>query len=310
MSFEIKKATRKQLRLKLSLTGPPGAGKSYTALRLAHHLSDRRVCVIDTEAGNSQKYAGEVDADGARFDFDLIELQSFSPDDYIAAVRQAEASGRYDTVVIDTLSHEWFGKGGALEMADQARLRSRSDNGYFAWKDVTPKHNEMIEAMLRSRLHVIATLRSKVAYALEEYLDDGRAKTRPVKVGLAPITREGVEYEFDITGVLDMQHNLIVDKTRCSALAGQVYAKAGRELALALKAWLSQGEAETPEEALRSEIRALAKSLGYRGDHMRPLITKLTRVDGTLDALDLKQLDKVKRRLVDDRAEREQSESF
>jgi hypothetical protein len=52
-----------------------------------------------------------------------------------------------------------------------------------------PQHNVFAEALLSARLHVIATLRTKTAYDL---IDDGNGKKKPVKIGLAPIQREGV----------------------------------------------------------------------------------------------------------------------
>jgi AAA domain len=236
MGLQIKKATRTGTRLRLALIGLAGSGKTFTALRIAHHLGGRTL-LVDTERGSASKYAGE-EIDASRFEFDVIELDDFSPDSYVAAIRLAEKEG-YDNLILDSLSHAWMGKGGALEMVDNATKRSQSKNSYTAWRDVTPKHNEMVEAIITARLHVIATMRTKMEYVQER--DEKTGKTSVRKLGLQPVQRDGLEYEFDVIADLDQNNNLIVGKTRCSALSGFVKQKAGREVAETLKAWLAGG---------------------------------------------------------------------
>lgn len=234
MAMQFTKATKRQARGRVSLIGPSGSGKTYTALSIAKHLGGR-VALIDTERGSASKYAN-------LFDFDTLILDSFHPERYIEAILAAEQAG-YDILVIDSLSHAWSGKDGALELVDRAAKRDRSGNSFSAWREVTPLHNKLVDAMLACRCHLIATMRSKTEYVQEK---DDRGKTVIRKVGLAPIQRDGLEYEFDVVADLDIDNNLIVSKTRCPDLHGAVIPKAGQEIAETLRAWLTDGAPVPP----------------------------------------------------------------
>ena len=229
MSFKFEKATKKQSRLRLALIGPSGSGKTYSALNLAQYIGSK-IAVIDTERGSASKYAD-------LFNFDVLELDSFSPLTYVEAIQSAELAG-YDVVVIDSLSHAWMGKDGALEQVDKSAKRSQSGNSFAAWRDVTPVHNALVDAMLQSGCHVIATMRAKSEYVLET---NEKGKVQPRKVGLAPVQRDGLEYEFDVIADMDIDNNMIVSKTRCPQLVGAVIHKPGKDVAETLNAWLTDG---------------------------------------------------------------------
>jgi len=232
------KATKKQAKLRLALIGLAGSGKTYSALSIATALvPNGRVAVIDTERGSASLYSD-------RFAFDVQELQRHSPHDYVEALADADADG-YDVVVIDSLSHAWMGKDGALEQVDKAAKRSGSGSTFTAWRDVTPMHNRLVDAMLSCRAHLIVTLRSKMEYVLEP---DDRGKMAPRKVGLAPVQREGLDYEFTIVGDLNLAHDLIVSKSRADVVpVGDVISKPGAQLARKLADWLASGEAPIPQ---------------------------------------------------------------
>lgn len=236
MKPSFQKATKKAAKLRLGLCGPSGSGKTYSALAIACGLG-KRVALIDTEHGSASLYAD-------RFSFDTLNLESFSPETYVEAIKVAEAEG-YDVVIIDSLSHAWMGKDGALEQVDQATKRSGSKNSYFAWRDVTPKHNALVEAIVQCKAHIIATIRSKTEYAVDK---DEKGKVSPRKIGTAPIQRDGMEYEFSVWGELDLDHNYIVSKTRCSVLTGKVVHNPGEQLAATLRAWLEAGAVEVQPE--------------------------------------------------------------
>lgn len=227
----FQKATKKQARLRLAIIGTSGCGKTYTSLAFASFLG-KRVAVIDSERGSASKYAGI-------FDFDVLELDSFGPDTYVKAMADAEAEG-YDVIVIDSLSHAWMGKDGALERVDKVQSRQKTANSYTAWREVTPQHNALVDAILRSKAHVIATMRAKTEYVLE---DDGRGKKVPRKVGLAPVQRDGMEYEFDVVADMDTSNQFVVTKSRCPELTDLVVRRPGKDVADKLLAWLSDGAA-------------------------------------------------------------------
>ena len=227
--MEFKKATKSAAKLRLGLVGPAGSGKTMTALRIAHGLGGR-VAVIDTERGSASLYSGE-----RGLDFDVLELDSYEAEHFIGAIRQAEQAG-YDVLIIDSLSHAWAGKGGILEFVDQAAKRS-GGGSFSGWRDATPRHNQLVDAILGAKLHVICTLRSKVEHVIEQV--NGRTQVR--KVGLQPVQRDGLEYEFTVVGDVTQDHELIITKTRAAWLKDKIIREAGEELGQQLAAWLSDG---------------------------------------------------------------------
>lgn len=237
MNNVFKKAQKADSKLRMTIIGPPGSGKTYSALAIASGLGGK-IALVDTEHGSAAKYAD-------LFTFDTVCFEApFHPDRYVNLLSIAAEHG-YDVLVIDSLSHAWSGSGGLLEIVDQIAARMKTSNTFAAWKDATPIHNRLIEAMLSSPLHIIATMRSKVEYILEE---NNRGKKVPRKVGMAPIQRDGMEYEFDIVGEMDMDNRMIIQKTRCPLLAGKVIEKPGQDIANTLRAWLSGPDLETPKK--------------------------------------------------------------
>ena len=230
MTMTFKRATRSQARLRLGLIGPAGSGKTMTALRIASGLGGK-IAVVDTERGSASLYMGERD-----MEFDVIELDSYEVENFIEAINAA-ATGGYSTLIIDSLSHAWAGKGGILEFVDKAGKRQGGGN-FGAWRDATPRHNALVDAILGAPLHVICTLRSKVEYVVENI--NGRNQVR--KVGMQPVQRDGLEYEFTVVGDVTQDHDLIVTKTRAAFLKDQVIREAGEDLGKQLAGWLSTGE--------------------------------------------------------------------
>ena len=249
----FKKATKETAKLRLALAGPSGAGKTFTALTLATHLAQGgRIAVIDTERGSASKYAD-------LFTFDTLDLSSFHPKTYIEAIEAAAAAG-YAVLIIDSLSHAWMGKDGALELVDRAAKRSQSGNSFGAWREVTPLHNALVDALVSAPLHLIATLRSKQDYVQEKNERTGRTEIR--KVGLAPVQRDGLEYEFDVFGEMSAPDNtLVVSKSRCPALSGAVVEKPGQSVAATLLHWLTDGAPalSAPAAPVESPVETPAK---------------------------------------------------
>lgn len=238
----FKKATKFESKLRLALAGPSGSGKTYTALTLAHALANGGgVAVIDTERGSASKYADAFP------EFDVQELDTFHPNNYINAIHEAEAAG-YAVLVIDSLSHAWNGPGGLLEQVEAITKRSKNGSSFNAWGEATPLQNKLIDAITRSKLHIICTMRTKTEYVIEP---NQYGKSAPRKVGTAPVQRADVEYEFDVYADLDVDNTLIIHKSRCSELANAVISKPGPEVAETLKAWLSGAPAPAPRFSVK-----------------------------------------------------------
>lgn len=224
----FKKAVKTDSKLRMAISGVSGSGKTYTSLLLATHLTPNKVAVIDTERGSASKYADI-------FNFDVLELTDYHPNNYIEAIKAAVKAG-YKTIVIDSYSHAWIGEGGALDLVEEATARSKSKNSYVAWKDVTPLHRKLVDTMLAADAHIIATMRAK-----SEYIQTKNANgfTEIKKVGTTAVQRDGTEYEFDIVGEIDLDNKMIIEKSRCSDLKGAIIAQPGKNLADILKKWLT-----------------------------------------------------------------------
>ena len=207
--MEIRKAVRRKAKLRLGLVAPSGAGKTYSALQLAFGLGGK-IGLIDTEHGSGDLYAhlGE---------YDIINLAApYTVDKYRKAIKAFEDAG-YNVIIIDSLSHAWAGEGGLLDK--QGKIAdSGKGNSYTAWRTITPEHNGLIEAMLQSPAHVIATMRAKVEYVIEK---NDRGRDTPRKVGMAPVQREGMDYEFTVVFDLDTNHYASASKDRTGMFDGQ-----------------------------------------------------------------------------------------
>lgn len=225
-------ARKEALPAKVALAGPAGSGKTYSAIQAAEvFAAGGRILVIDTERRSASLYADLAP-------FDTIDwLPPYDPRELARTL--AEAAQTYAVIVIDSLSHFWFAEGGTLDIVDDAGKRSRG-NTYAGWKEGTPAQEGMYEAILAAPCHVVCCIRSKTEYVLET---DSRGKQVPRKVGMAPVQREGVEYQFTVQLDLDFEHNALVGKTRCPLLSEKVYGRGKTaEWARTLLDWLNSGE--------------------------------------------------------------------
>ena len=220
MAVQIKKAVKYGAKMRLALYGPSGSGKTYTALKIGTEMAKKRILVIDSERGSASKYADI-------FDFDVIELQSFHPNSYVEAIKAASQSPDHDVLIIDSASQEWDGSSGALELAG---------HNFTNWAKVTPLHNAFVDTMLSVNMHLIVTMRAKEEHVMEKV--EGKSKPDVRSVGIEPIQRKGMVYEFDVVGSLDLDNVLTVAKTRCSELQNKVFPRAGSEIAEVMIRWL------------------------------------------------------------------------
>ena len=242
----FRKAERRKAKLRLAITGPAGSGKTYGALLIAQGLGGK-IAMIDTENGSGDLYADMCD-------YDVQTLTApYSIQKYLEAIHEAEQEG-YDVLIIDSLSHAWSGEGGLLDVHSKLTSTSKSGNSYAAWNKITPMQNRLIETMLASKCHVIATMRSKTDYAIMQS-DKGRAEIR--KVGLAPVQRDGVDYEFTVVFDLSMEHTVTVSKDRTSLFDKQVF-EISSETGKILSNWLNSGsDPVLTAQDIRSSINRL-----------------------------------------------------
>jgi hypothetical protein len=198
--MELRSAERKQAKIKMGLQAPSGAGKTYSSLLLAYGLVNdwSRIAIIDTEHHSADLYAHLGN-------YQVLALEKpFNPERYVQAIELCEKAG-IEVIIIDSISHEWEGVGGILDIHG-----SMMGNSFTNWNKVSPRHNNFVHSILQSNSHIIATIRSKQDYVLSEK----NGKMVPEKVGLRGVTREGLDYEFTIVLELDLKHQAIATKDR------------------------------------------------------------------------------------------------
>lgn len=246
ITITFQKAQRRKSRLRLALAGPAGSGKTFSALLIAFGIGGR-VAMIDTERGSGEMYDNLGDYDSATIS------APFTPDKYINAIKEAEAA-KYNVIIIDSLSHAWAGQGGLLDV--HGLIADKTGNSWTAWRQVTPRHNELVESMLQSRCHIIATMRTKMDYV--QVSENG--KTVVKKVGMNPIQKDGMEYEFTLFLDLDHSHIASASKDRTSLFDGQFF-KPSVETGKILIDWLENAaEPRTPNPEPLIEQSAMEKT--------------------------------------------------
>ena len=239
----FKKAVKHEAKLRLAFSGPSGSGKTFSALAVGATFG--KMAVVDTEHGSASKYADI-------FDFDVLEvLAPYHPDKFVEAIKGAEADG-YDVIVLDSITHAWSGAGGVLEIKDHYS-KQRGYNDYTAWGPAFEAHDKLVNGIVGANIHVIATMRSKTKYVMEDYTGrDGKVRQKPVKAGMGAIQRDGMEYEFDVHLEMTPDNEGIVTKSRCIEISNKIFSKPGGELGEILIKWLT-GE-PVPEPELPFEI--------------------------------------------------------
>lgn len=213
MNLQLRTAERKQAKLRIGLFGPSGSGKTMSALKLAHGLADwEKVCIIDTESGSADLYSHLGPYNVLRID------APFTPEKYIEAVKAAEQAGM-EVIIVDSITHEWNGQGGVLEIADQLSLAAK--NSFTVWGKLTPRHNRFIDSLLQSPCHIIACGRSKQEYVMNQVEKNGKMVNVPEKMGLKAITRDGFDYEMTITFDIAINHYATTSKDRTGIFMGR-----------------------------------------------------------------------------------------
>jgi DNA polymerase III delta prime subunit len=212
--MKFTKAERSDSYIKLALTGPSGSGKSYSALKLARGLvgPNGKIAVVDTENGSSKLYSDLTE-------FYHADLAApFHYQKFIEAVKEAEKAG-FDCVVIDSLSHLWTGI-----LDEKNNIDRRGGNQYTNWTEPTKHLNEAIQTILQSKIHVIACMRSKQEYTIQEEVNSkGKTISVPKKIGTAPVMREGIDYEFSTVLEIGMDHQATPSKDRTGLFVDKTF---------------------------------------------------------------------------------------
>lgn len=239
--MQLKKATRKQVKLKVGFSGASGFGKTYSALLMAYGVTGdwSKIAVIDTENGSADLYAnlGEYNT--------LTLAPPFSPERYIEAIETCENAG-VEVIIIDSITHEWEGEGGCLDI--QEKLGGR----YQDWAKVTPRHKAFINAILQSKCHVFTTVRRKQDYEMNK---DDKGRTTVQKVGTKEVTREGFEYEITLNfEFVNDNHMVKASKDRTGLFMNKPEFVITPETGVQLMKWANEGvdEAKYLADSIRN----------------------------------------------------------
>ena len=240
--FQIEEvAVRDDVFTKWALFGPSGSGKTFSALVVATGMAKAfekkkgrkpKILLADTEKGRGKYYSDEFEYSYVRFD------APYNPEAFIELINYAVDQG-YDILIIDSASHEWSGEGGCLE------LQQRAGGTYQAWAKVTPRHNAFIESIAYSPIHIIATMRGKDQYEVEK---DDRGKTNVKKLGVGATQRDGFEYDFTVSFMLDQKtHTVSVEKDTTHVFDNRgsfILTESDGEKVMN---WATSGSGKTPE---------------------------------------------------------------
>lgn len=302
MAFRVKKAKREKIYCKIALMAPSGGGKTYSSLRLATGMAKEieketgkkaRILMGNTEQKRGYYYANE-------FDYDIVDIEApHNPEKYVEFIEFAVKEG-YNILILDSSSHEWEGRGGCLELQQQA------GGTYQAWGKVTPRHNKFIEAIADSPIHMIVTMRGKDQY---EMTSDERGKKSVQKLGVGAKQRDGFEYEFTCTFLIDQKTSMAeAQKDNTHIFEHETATLLSESYGEKIMQWANSGEGYTPPvrgkddtvandstndlTSVKKEIISLCSSLG--GTKNKELMTTLKNYISSGNPNAIKDLGKAK----------------
>lgn len=278
--MEFKKARRSASKMKMSVAGPSGSGKSMSSLLLAYGLTGdwSKIGVVDTENGSANLYSNLGD-------YNTLTLKApFSPERYVKAIEVAQKSG-VECLVIDSLSHCWEAEGGILQTH-----ANMAGNSFTNWSKLTPVYNRLIQAILQCDMHVIVTLRSKQEYAV----NTSNGKAVPEKLGLKPIARDGIDYEFSIAFDINHNHSASVSKDRTGLFRDKVSFTITSETGKKIKNWCESS-------LIESELQI--NSFNEQIEHKIKRAETIEKLQELYDGAEMIQNSETLRRLCTDRKE-------
>lgn len=279
--MKLQQAKRHQVKLRLGLSGASGFGKSYSALLLAFGITNdwSKIAIIDTENGSASLYSHLGDYNVLPID------EPYSPERYIEAIKTCEKASM-EVIIIDSITHEWNGKGGCLD------IHSKLGGRFADWSIVTPRHQAFIDTILKSKCHIITTVRKKMDYSMDR---DSNGKTKVIKHGLKDITREGFSYELTIDFELINDNHLVrVSKDRTGLFTNKpefvINASTGKKLI----GWCNEG---ISIEQISKEIESCISI-----DSLKHIYTKYSSVQNDIKPLVVKrkvELETLNNQLID-----------
>lgn len=226
--MQLRQSERRQAKIKMALQGSAGSGKTYSSLLLAKGLTGgnlSKVAIIDTENGSADLYAHLGN-------YTVLTLPPpFTPENYIKAIDVCEKAGM-EVIILDSISHCWD------ELLDfHSKL---AGNSFTNWAKVTPRQKAFVDKILQTNAHIIATMRTKQDYVLNQ--KDG--KFIPEKVGLKSVQRDGLDYEFTLVFDIDIKHFAVSSKDRTGLFMGKPEFTISEQTGKEILEWCNSGSSE------------------------------------------------------------------
>jgi hypothetical protein len=282
--MKLQQTQRHNVKLRLGISGASGFGKTYSALQLAYGMTQdwSKIAVIDTENSSASLYS-----DLGNFNV-LNLLPAYSPERYIEAIDICEKAN-IEVVIIDSITHEWQGEGGCLQIHDQLGGRFQD------WSKVKPRHQKFIDRILQSRCHIITTTRRKTDYSMDV---GSNGKSKVVKHGTKEITSEGFEYELSVNFELINENHLCkVSKDRTNLFQGKPEFIITSDIGKQLKTWCNQGvsledvKQEINATTTLEGLRHLYQKYGALKQQIKPLIiNRKSEIEKTAQIINNKQI--------------------
>lgn len=254
MALEFKKARREQVKIKVSIAGPAGSGKTMSSLLMAYGLIKAehpdwpdediwgRIVICDSENGSGSLYVGTQVGPTRIGDYNTIGLTPpFTAQSYMDAIHMSEQHGML-VIIIDSLSHMWSGEGGLLD--EQGKIAARTGNSYVSWRTISPQYTKLVDTILQSSCHVITAVRAKMEY---QQVKSDSGKTQVKAVGMGMVLRDGWEYETTVNFMLDADHVANATKDRTGLFDGK-YFTIDANTGMQLYAWLASNSAPVPQQ--------------------------------------------------------------
>lgn len=180
MILNIRPAMREGSKVVIGICGQSGSGKTLTALKIARGMVEHagQIGFLDTENKRGSLYADELDAP-----FLIGDLYPpFSPLRYAEAIKEFQAAG-VKVLVIDSISHEWEGEGGCIDIAENTTGKVAN------WKKAKAEHKKFMNALLQADMHIIACVRAR------EQVDFSNPSS-PKSIGVQPICEKNFMFEM------------------------------------------------------------------------------------------------------------------
>lgn len=169
----FRKAKAEQAAIKMGIYGPPGSGKTFTALLIAEGLattSGKRVAYVDTERGTDFycKAVPERKIHPEAFDFDALYTRAIT--EILSSVRSLPED-EYGVIVLDSVTHIWE----ACIAAYGGRQTSAGTIPMHAWGKIKKPYKDLMSILLSSPMHVIFCGRQGTEYATDEETEELKA---------------------------------------------------------------------------------------------------------------------------------------